>query len=255
MIPHWYLPTIQIGPIPLYVWGFFVAAGFLLATWLSAQRAPRDGCRRNDVWDGALWLLVGGFLGARILSVVEFWGVYAAQPLEVFALWRGGFSSFGGFFGAGIALAWFVRRRRISFAKFSDLLAVHLPLGWFIGRLGCYSIHDHAGIPCSGVFCVPFPDGSRRLDMGLLDGLATLAIWPVMLWLTKHDRRPGTRTAVLAILYGVQRFVLDFLRADAIVDAGTPKYFHLTLAQYGCVALIVIAVILWRRRPIPFAGS
>lgn len=244
MIPNWYFPVLQLGPLPVYVWGLFVAFGFLIATFLTSRRAPRDGFSRNDVWDGALWLLVGGFLGARLLYVVEFWGFYAGQPLEIFALWRGGLSSFGGFLGAVVALAWFVRRRQIPFRRYADLLAIHLPLGWFIGRFGCYSIHDHAGLPCTGALCVPFPDGSRRLDMGLIDGVGTLAVWFVMLAVARRQLRPGERTAALAIAYGIQRFALDFLRAGVGVDAGTPKYLSLTLAQYGSIALVVIGAVL-----------
>ncbi|MDP3771034.1 MAG: prolipoprotein diacylglyceryl transferase, partial [bacterium] len=120
----------------------------------------------------------------------------------------------------------------------------HLPLGWFIGRLGCYSIHDHAGIPCNGSFCVPFPDGTRRLDMGLIDGLATLAVYPILIWLGRRPRPPGLLIGVLAAWYGIQRFAFDFLRATPDVIAGTPKYANLTLAQYLSIALVLTGVVL-----------
>jgi phosphatidylglycerol:prolipoprotein diacylglycerol transferase len=54
---------------------------------------------------------------------------------------------------------------------------------------------------------------------------------------------------VLALLYGVGRFGLDFLRARDLpyVDA---RYLGLTPAQYACIALVLFG--LWRltNRPV-----
>ncbi|MDO8622111.1 MAG: prolipoprotein diacylglyceryl transferase [bacterium] len=262
MIPNWHLTTIWFGPIPIQAWGLFVALGFAVAIWLTVKRAPRVGVDAKHVVDFGALAIVASFIGARLVYVMEEWSYFATRPLEVFAIWTGGLSSFGGFMGAAIVAMWFLKRRSIPWRKFSDLLAVHLPLGWFIGRLGCYSIHDHAGIPCNGSFCVPFPDGTRRLDMGLIDGLATLAVYPVLLWLAHRispplaeGEREGVRRSagdglligVLATWYGIQRFAFDFLRATPDVIAGTPKYANLTLAQYLSIALVLIGVVLIMR--------
>lgn len=275
MIPNWYLTTIWLGPIPIQAWGLFVALGFAFVIWLTVKRAPRVGIDPKDVVDFAAWAIVASMVGARLVYVLEEFSYFAQHPLEIFAVWAGGLSSYGGFIGAVIAFLVISRRRRsrreISRGgdrlRFADLLVIHLPLGWFIGRLGCYSIHDHAGIPCNGFLCVPFPDGTRRLDMGLIDGLATLAIYPVLLWLAhrfslsskggatrpaKPEGRSGSRgalTGVLALWYGLQRFAFDFLRATPDVIAGTPKYSGLTLAQYLSLALIIVGVsLIWRSR-------
>ncbi|MBI4449638.1 prolipoprotein diacylglyceryl transferase [Candidatus Uhrbacteria bacterium] len=246
-MPTWHLTTIWLGPIPIQVWGLFVAFGFGVAIWLTVKRAPRFGIDSKHVVDFGALAIVASFIGARVVYVLEELPYFTERPFEVFAIWTGGLSSYGGFLGATIAAVWFLKRRRIPWRQFSDLLAVHLPLGWFIGRLGCYSIHDHAGIPCNGAFCVPFPDGTRRLDMGLIDGLGTLAVYPLLLWLGRRPRPPGLLIGVLATWYGLQRFLLDFLRAAPDVIAGTPKYSGLTLAQYLSLALFVFGiVIVWR---------
>lgn len=282
MIPNWHLTTIWLGPIPIQVWGLFVALGFAVAIWLTVRRAPRVGIDPKHVVDFAAWAIVASMVGARLFYVLEEFPYFIQHPLEMFAVWAGGLSSYGGFLGAIVAAWLFLRRRRQllhhsttpplhysitqSLARYADLFAVHLPLGWFIGRLGCYSIHDHAGIPCNGFLCVPFPDGTRRLDMGLIDGLATLAIYPVLLWLARRSTfspshgegeregvgrsaKQGVLTGILALWYGLQRFAFDFLRATPDVIAGTPKYFNLTLAQYLSVVLVIVGVsLLWRAR-------
>lgn len=255
MIPHWSFTTLWLGSIPIQVWGLFVALGFAVAIWLAVKRAPRVGIAPNDVVDFAVWAIVSSMVGARLAFVIEEFSYYGQHPLEVFAVWTGGLSSTGGFIGAIVAGALFVRRRRINLRQFADLIAVHLPLGWFIGRLGCYSTHLHAGPQCDGFLCVPFPDGTRRLDMGLLDGLGALAVYPVLLWLGRKPRSPGMLIGVLSAWYGLQRFAFDFLRVTPDVIAGTSKHAGLTLAQYLSIILILIGIILiirtiiWRRTP------
>ena len=58
--------------------------------------------------------------------------------------------------------------------------------------------------------------------------------------------------ALLALLYGVSRFCLDFLRATdlAYVDA---RYFGLTPAQYACLGLMAWGVFAMLRKPRPCA--
>lgn len=312
MIPSWYAVQFHLGPIPVNVWGLFVAAGFLIGTWLAARNAPRYGFAAKDVVDFAVWVIVAGMLGARIGHVVLYEpAYYLAHPWDMLRMWEGGLSSFGGFAGAIIAAIWFVHTRhfdranprasgeissqeavtqtverdlstplrpeRRSFARddglrgvlirFSDLLLPPFLLGWFIGRLGCYSIHDHPGIPCIGFLCVPFPDGTRRLDMGLLDGLLALAIAiGVWVWrrggfytrppgrqgvllratLRKDEVKPcptGMTSAIIIALYGIGRFALDFLRV------GDVRYAGFTPAQFGSIALVVLAIVgAWRVR-------
>lgn len=244
VIPNWYLTTIWLGSIPIQVWGMFVALGFGVAIWLTVRRCLRAGMDPKDVVDFAVWAIVASMIGARLVYVFEEIPYYASHPFEIFAIWTGGLSSYGGFLGAIVTAIVFVRRRRLNFRRFADLLAVQLPLGWFIGRLGCYSIHDHAGIPCNGAWCVPFPDGTRRLDMGLLDGLGALVIYPILLWIGRKPRPPGMLIGILSAWYGLQRFALDFLRATPDVIAGTPKYFGLTLAQYLSILLLSFGVAL-----------
>lgn len=245
MIPSWYAVQFHLGLIPLNVWGLFVAAGFLVGTWLAARWAPRFGVRSKDVVDFAVWAIVAGMIGARIGHVVFYEpAYYLANPWDMLRIWEGGLSSFGGFAGAVIAAIWFVWKRQLHFLRFADALSVPLALGWFIGRLGCYSIHDHPGIPCTGFLCVPFPDGTRRLDMGLLDGLLALAIFFVVLLIPERfAARPGTRTAFVVLLYGFGRFFLDTLRV------GDAHYGGLTPAQYGSVALVVLGIVLLWNHP------
>lgn len=239
MIPNWYLEIIRIGPIPIHVWGLFVALGFIVGITLAVRSAARRGMNPKDVADFGTWVIFASIVGARMVHVLAYEPTYyLAHPLAVLRIWEGGLSSFGGFLGALLAAVWFVRRRKISFVRFSDALLIPFTFGWFIGRLGCYSTHLHPGIPCTGFLCVPFPDGTRRLDMGLLDGLLALAIGLLALALRRQLRIEGHTTAFVIGCYGVGRFFLDFLRV------GDATYAGFTPAQYGSIILVVVSSVL-----------
>lgn len=243
MIPHWYLTTLWLGPIPIQVWGLFVALGFAVAIWLTVKRAPRVGVDPKDVIDVAALVLIAAFIGARLVHVFLYEpAYYLAHPGEIVKVWEGGLSSFGGFLGAILAAAWFIRRRHIAFLPFSDAVFGCLPIGYAIGRLGCHITRMHPGIACTNVLCVPFPDGVRRLDLGLLEALLWAIIAVVVFVLRRRLVRIGMTTALVVGLYGIGRFWLDFLR---VADA---RYLGLTPAQYGSIALVITGMALFIRR-------
>lgn len=244
MIPNWFLERIWLGPIPIHVWGLFVALGFIVGIALAVRSAPRRGINPKDVADFGTWVILASIVGARLVHVLAYEpAYYLAHPAAILRIWEGGLSSFGGFLGALLAAVWFVQRRKIPFIRFSDALLLPFTFGWFIGRLGCYSIHDHPGIPCTGPLCVPFPDGTRRLDMGFLDGLLALGIGLLALIFRRQLRAEGRMTAFVIGTYGVGRFLLDFLRF------GDATYVGLTPAQFGSIALVVVAAAITVQTP------
>jgi len=70
------------------------------------------GWTRRDVEDLLFWGVVGVVLGGR-LGYALFYkpGYYAANPLEVLAVWKGGMSFHGGMLGVILAMVGFARSR------------------------------------------------------------------------------------------------------------------------------------------------
>ncbi|MBI4143204.1 prolipoprotein diacylglyceryl transferase [Candidatus Uhrbacteria bacterium] len=235
--------VIWVGPIPIHVWGLFVAMGFAVSVWLAARRAPRAGIAPTHIVDTAVWVFLAAFLGARLMHVFAYDPAYYLTNLgEIVKVWEGGLSSFGGFVGATLAGVWFVRRRRIAFLRFADLVLGVLPFGFIIGRGGgCHVTRMHPGIATDRWFGVPFPDGVRRLDMGLLEAFLWAAIAIAVYVFRRSLAVEGRVTVFVMSSYGIGRFLLDFLRV------GDATYLGLTPAQYGSAALVCIGITLATR--------
>ncbi len=241
MIPFLHFTTIPLGPIQIQVWGLFVAIGIAAAVIIGQKEAQRRGLEREQFVDFACWILVGALITARLFYVIAYEpSAYLADPFKIFRVWEGGMSSFGGFLGAAIGALWYARRAKLSFMKYADVAAYVLPLGYGIGRIGCFLIHDHPGTLSHSLLAVRYPGGDR-LDHGLLLSLLGFAMFAAFFVINRRHKGFGERgfLFLFMVCYGVARFFLDFFRAWDLSGADT-RYFQLTPAQYGCLFFIAI---------------
>lgn len=240
MIPYFHLSTIHFGPIPIQIWGFFVALGILTgafaAVWMSKQR----GQDPKIIWDLAFWVILGAIIFARLVHIVYEPAVYLASPFELVKIWNGGMSVMGGFIGAVLFGIIFLRARKVDIFAYVDTAVFGLPLGFFIGRIGCFLLHEHPGRFTNFFLGVQYLDGVRH-DLGLYLSLNGLILFAFFLFLTYKKAKIGTYLIVFLFWKGIARFLFDFLRATdgAIVDV---RYFGLTPAQYVAIVMVVLGV-------------
>ncbi|MCR4313838.1 MAG: prolipoprotein diacylglyceryl transferase, partial [Candidatus Uhrbacteria bacterium] len=190
----------------------------------------------------APWVMVGAFVGARMFHVLLYEPTYFfSNPEEILAFWNGGLSISGGLVGAVLVGIWFLKRRGMPLLEYADVMAFGLPLGSFVGRIGCFLTHLHPGIPTDFFLGVLYPDGIVRHDLGLYLSLDGLVLFHVFLFLSRRRLPKGSFIVGYLLWYGVSRFLLDFLRATdgAIVDV---RYFGLTPAQYTSIILFAAGV-------------
>ncbi len=247
MLPFFQFTTFHIGLIPIQVWGLLVATGIFSATWVAAKKAKRDGLDPDIVWDLAFWVILSAFIGARLFEVVYDPGLYFFHPIELLKIWNGGFAEMGGFIGAMIALIVFFRLKKLDAWAYIGCIAYALPLGFGIGRIGCFLIHDHPGTLTHFILGVKYPDGIRH-DLGLDLSIEGFLLFILFVILDRKHAKPKTFVIAFLILHGTIRFFLDFLR---IIDV---RYFFLTPAQYISIAMVAAGTILLLR-PHIFASS
>ncbi len=146
MIPYIEWNTIQVGPLTVYVWGLFVAVGFLAAARVAAWKAGQEKQDPKIIYDLTALMMLSGIVGGR-LGHVLFYDLqpFLADPLSIFWIWEGGLSIFGGFILSAAVGIWFLRKKQVDVMKYADAAIFGLPVGLWIGRIGCFLIHDHPG--------------------------------------------------------------------------------------------------------------
>src|SRR2546430_12849327 len=52
--------------IPVYCFGMMLFVTFIATTWMASRRAVKAGIAREVIQDVAVWVFLGGLLGARL---------------------------------------------------------------------------------------------------------------------------------------------------------------------------------------------
>ncbi len=91
-----------------------------------------------------------------------------------------------------------------------DVLASVAPVIGALARFGCFLAHDHRGRSSSGLFAVRFPEGAR-IDLGLFECVAVLAMAGPIWWLWKSRPTPGVVSAVVVTAAIALRISMRFL--------------------------------------------
>jgi phosphatidylglycerol:prolipoprotein diacylglycerol transferase len=232
-----------IGPLRLQVFGPLVAAGVILGYHRCLHYAKKKDIDEFLARDLMFWVLVTGFVISHWVSVIFYFPHRVEEnPLVLLMIWNG-LSSVGGFFGALVGFAWFLRKQKQPFLVYADMLLYGLLVGFTMGRLGCSLVHDHPGsiVEATHPLAVgPWgKTGEYRLDLGLLEFMylvpVTIYIHVFFDWM---KARPGRLVGITCMLYAPYRFMLDFMRDE---DA---RYLGLTTAHYATLAIMAIGVYL-----------
>ncbi|HYQ17783.1 MAG TPA: prolipoprotein diacylglyceryl transferase family protein [Polyangiaceae bacterium] len=260
-IPYKTLPELVLVParwfhdfppsaISIKPFGALVAIGVYLGAHLTLQRARRLGLDERAMGSFIASVVGYGFVGGHVLDELFYYPQRLVDdPWSIFKLWDG-LSSFGGFVGAVIGMLIWRARSRVPVLPYADNVMAMLPVGWFFGRAGCATAHDHPGLLSDSWLAVQYPGGAR-FDLGLLEMLLTVPLALAFLWLAKKPRPWGFFSALACICYAPLRFALDFLREHDNVPgdlhgAIDPRYFYLTPAQWECFGMLAFGILLLR---------
>ncbi|HEX3140553.1 MAG TPA: prolipoprotein diacylglyceryl transferase family protein, partial [Rhizobacter sp.] len=88
--------ALQIGPLAIHWYGLTYLVAFGLFLWLASIRVKKlwfakAGWTRRDVEDMLFYGVLGVVIGGRLGFVLFYnFSHYLANPLEVFAVWKGG---------------------------------------------------------------------------------------------------------------------------------------------------------------------
>lgn len=203
----------------------------LAAAVLLAARAGLDA--RPAFWAG-----VCGIAGA--LALGRLWlAAFGGQPVDgplLEDLLEGEKSVMGAALGAGAGAWLWLRARSQPALKYFDAAMPAAFIGYAIGRVGCLIAGCCFGTPTELPWGVAYPEPHSH----------PAAVYHVLLALPlgylafKAYGTPGRPLAVGLLGYGVGRFLLEFLRGDAI-----PTELGLSVAQLGSIGFAVAGLCLW----------
>ncbi|WP_222435667.1 prolipoprotein diacylglyceryl transferase [Fluviispira vulneris] len=204
---RWYSTMYLIG---------FMAVYFSCMHWIKKKSLMMT---ENMLMNLILACILGMLIGARSAYVFIYnWDLYKDHPLDAIATWEGGLSFHGGIVGVSLALLIFCRKYKIPFFHLSDKLALVVPIGIGMGRIGNFFNGELWGRPISShvPWAIIFPDGGplprhpSQIYQSLAEG------WGLFLTLfiiSRFKQKEGTLSACFVIFYGFYRFIVEYFRA------------------------------------------
>ena len=247
----------NIGPLELTGFGIMMMLGFLTAGWVIQKALVDKGL--TDAY--AEYIIVAGVVGG--ILVAKLWYV-ALHPNTGALLSRGGLVWYGGFLGGMAAILLNGWRLHVPTRLTLELSAPAVAVGHAIGRVGCFVVQDDYGIPTSLPWGMRFPQGVPPSTAGNLRAWGidvpadlppheVLAVHPTqlyevaamlfvfwLLWrLRNHAHAMGWLLAVYMMAVGIERFLVEFIRAKDDRMLGV-----FTIAQVTSLILLTLGAVL-----------
>jgi phosphatidylglycerol:prolipoprotein diacylglycerol transferase len=248
--------VLQLGPVEITGYGLMMMVALLMGGWLIAIELKRRGLADDYAADAVAAAVIGGIIGAKL------WYVAVTQDADALFS-RGGLVWYGGFIGGTAAVILNGWRLKVPLRWTMQLVAPALPAAYALGRIGCFLVNDDYGRPSDLPWAVKFPRGlppSTAASMEQLFGIpvpegidpsTVLAVHPTQiyeailmlaafmwLWTLRKSGRPvGWIFGLYLVIAGVERFLIEILRAKDDRFLGP-----FTLAQLTSVVLIAVGM-------------
>ena len=235
----------RIGSVAIRSYDAVVLLAMVVGVLLIYRRARRAGLSgRRVVW-GCITIILVGIVGTRAGNVLVDLESYVGNWRAMFSLYGTGFQ--GGLIGGILATLVVARWLRVSFWELADLFAPSLILGQAIGRIGCFLNGCCYGQVTDSFLGMYLPGHGAGWDVRyptqLMHSVANSAIFVTLLKVERRKPFAGFLFLLYAVLYSMQRLLIDFLRADAV-----PLVAGIRPTEMVSVATILVAMglLVWK---------
>ena len=238
-------PFIHVGPVTLAWHGLTIAVGILIGALLAGRLARAWGMTSDPLYTVAGLVTAGALIGGRVFYLLEQDPGGLVDPSRLFSSY--GFTFDGGVILAGALIAAYIWRTRLSI-RYLDVIAIGLPLGIAIGRIGDVINGEHYGARSNFFLAVRNANPNAKTpdprfayqNGGLYEVLLAAAIFAVVWPLRDRFRQPMDAMWLVLGLFAVGRFGEFFLRSDSPQLA-----LGLNNAQWVSLALLAVVIVGW----------
>lgn len=246
---------LNIGPFTLHWYGLCLVLAIASAIIVSVKISKWYNIDKNTILDLAIYLIIGGVLGARVYEIFLEFPYYSHHVLAIFKIWEGGLAIHGAIIGGVLTLYYFAKKNKLSFLSLMALIVPGLALGQAIGRWGNWFNQELFGLPSNLAWSIPIEVTKRPLTYinyeyfqptFLYESLGSLLIFLCLFLLTYlwrknlNIRHSKIITAFYLFTYSILRFSLEFIKIDP-----TPIFLGWRWPQIASLITSIIAVILF----------
>ena len=255
--------SVEIFGIEIAYYGIIIAVVLVAALIFLSYEAKR---LQEDVGlylDYAMFVVVFGFVAARIYYVACSWDLYKNDLLSIFNFRAGGIGVYGGLIGAFITALIFTRVKKMSFFKSADIAVLCMLIAQIFGRWGNFFNREAFGEYTDSLFAMRLPlDAVRYSDVTeqmwahsaggyiqvtptfLYESLWNLGLLVVLLLYRKHKKYNGQLMLLYFLGYGIGRFWIESLRTDQLLIPFIGLPISMVVAALTAAVSLTVLIIL-----------
>lgn len=256
-----YPTLVKFGSFEITTFGLMMFLAFVIGGWVLTREFRRYRLSDELASSVVMAAAIGGIIGAKIYYAILYHSWH-----ELFA--RAGLVWYGGLIGGFLAASWVVLKNRAGYLVAADAAAPALAIGYAIGRIGCFLVGDDYGAPTSGWWGIAFPKGSppttayslrqfgvpvdasipddtvlRVHPTQIYESLSAFAMFAILMWFVNQRHRRGRAFALFLVMIGIERFLVEIVRAKDDRFLGP-----FTVAQLISALIVVAGIVLFATR-------
>ncbi len=232
----------KVGFLEIKFYGIVYALGFILTYYFLNKNRKKLGVTREQADNLIIFSVLGLIVGARLAYFLFHNPIILIEdPLELFRIWHGGMSFFGGLAGSFIVAFFYLRSQNLKFFCFGDIVVIPATIALIFGRIANFVNNELVGTVSNVPWCVVFPkfDNLCRHPYQLYASFSHLLLLIILIITATTKRKKNLKNGVVFstffIFYGLFRLITDFFRED-------PHYAYLTTSQYASIILVIIGL-------------
>ena len=206
-------------------YGFMLMMAFYSCYYFLNKDLNRLGYDAKLASDIVFAAAVGGILGSKIYYLIENFERVKADPTGM--IFSGaGLVFLGGLMGGTLGVTYVIKKNKLSWIKFADIVAPLLILGYAVGRVGCLLVGDDYGLPTNVPWGIAFPNGLPPSTYSVFQ-----SYYP---WVNLEDFSPGVLkvhpTQIYESVIGFGIFYYLYQKRSKVVIVGSLFFTYLIFA-------------------------
>lgn len=226
----------------------------LLAVIIGVSLLIKEGKKydysKDFLFNLAFWVIIFGFIGARIYYVIFNYKMYLNDPISILKVWEGGLAIHGGLIGGILTLIIYCKRYNVRILKVTDMASLSLLLGQAIGRWGnFFNSEAHGGATTY------FALQSKHIPEFIINGMringvyyeptffyeslwCLLGVFVLLVARKYRYLKVGQLTGIYLMWYSFGRFFIESMRTDSLMIAGFKA------AQIVSIILFILGLVM-----------
>ncbi|MBU4314912.1 prolipoprotein diacylglyceryl transferase [Patescibacteria group bacterium] len=231
------------GFLTIRWYGIFLGVGVGLGLFVLTKIAQKKNINIEQILSLALWLIVGGLIGARLGHIIFYnLDYFLTNPLEVIMINHGGLSSHGMAIGLIVTFLIIIQAKKIAWRELINLLVIPIPLIAGFIRIGNFFNSEIVGKASTLPWAVQFPlyetNPIFRHPSQIYEALIAFTIFGILLFIQFRSQSLSSMklTSFFIFLYFTSRFLIEFVKEY-------PTYAGLSMGQWLSIPFILFSII------------